>query len=186
MCILRRRFCLCRAIRYLCACSEVKNRINELRFYDVGSGTELFRVPAPEKEDSFYPVAVASDGQTLAAVTLKAKGGAGPLILVTVGSWRSQSIEFGEHTHVNSIAFHPNGKWLAVAVQIGEADPPPSFVPQSQIRILDAASGKTLETLITPQCYPASLAFSPDGKTLASSGKGEVLLWDFSREPGEK
>jgi WD40 repeat protein len=122
----------------------------------------------------------------LAAVTWKANGSAGPLLLVTVGSWRSQSIGFGEHTHIDNIAFHPNGKWLAIAVQIGQANPPPSFVPQSQIRILDVASGKTLETLVTPQCYLASLAFSPDGKTLASSGNGEVLLWDFEKEPGEK
>ncbi len=166
---------------------EVKNRINQLRFYDVGSGTELFRVPNLENEKSFYPVAVAPDGQTLAAAVIcKAEGGTGPLLLVTIGGWRAQRIEFEEHTHVDSIAFHPNGKWLAVAVQIGQSNPPPSFVPQSQIRIIDAASGKTLETLVTPQCYKASLAFSPDGKTLASSGKGEVLLWDFSEEPRGK
>jgi WD40 repeat protein len=33
---------------------------------------------------------------------------------------------------------------------------------------------------------PISLAFSPDGKTLATSGPGEVLLWDFSKPPGTK
>jgi len=75
---------------------------------------------------------------------------------------------------------------LAVGVQVGQANPPPSFVPQSQIRIIDVVSGKTLETVAMSPCYPHSVAFSPDGKTLATSGKGEVLLWDFSTPPGEK
>jgi WD40 repeat protein len=159
-----------------------------LRFYDVKTGAEVFQTPAPKKGESFYPVAESTDGNALAATVNVRFGDESPgqVLLVNAGSWKSQLIELGEHVGVCGLAFHPNGKWLAVTEQIGQANPPPSFVPQSQIRILDVASGKTLETLAMPPCYPQSVAFSPDGKTLATSGKGEVLLWDFSTPQGEK
>jgi WD40 repeat protein len=31
----------------------------------------------------------------------------------------------------------------------------------------------------------SSIAFSPDGQTLATSGNGEVPLWDFRVPPGK-
>jgi WD40 repeat protein len=157
-----------------------------LRFYDVKTGAEVFQAPAPKKGESFYPVALSADGNTLAAVIWELNESPGQLLLVSAGSWKSQFIELGQHVGVGGLAFHPKGKWLAVGVQVGQANPPPSFVPQSQIRIVDVASGKTLETLAMPPCYPQAVAFSPDGKTLATSGQGEVLLWDFSKPPGEK
>jgi WD40 repeat protein len=166
--------------------SDLPNMTSALRFYDVKSGAELFQALAPKKGESFYRVALSTDGTALAATVYQRDESPGQLLLVSTGSWRSQLIEFGEHIAVAGLAFHPNGKWLAVTVQIGQAHPPPSFVPQSQIRIVDVVSGKTLETVAMPPCYPHSVAFSPDGKTLATSGKGEVLLWDFSTPPGEK
>jgi hypothetical protein len=34
------------------------------------------------------------------------------------------------------------------------------------------------ESQIGPQAFTASMCFSPDGKTLASGGRGQVDLWD--------
>jgi len=159
-----------------------------LRFYDVKTGTELFQAPAAEKDEGFYRVTVAPDGQTVAAASSKPKGGMARLLLVTAGSWQSKRLELGENKLVGSMAFHPSGKWLAVSTFEfpKQGGPPPTTLPQPRIQIVDVATGKIAETLIMPQCYPESVAFSPDGKTLATSGTGEVLLWDFSTPPGEK
>jgi hypothetical protein len=62
---------------------------------------------------------------------------------------------------------------------------PPEDLRQPRIEIIDAASGRILETIYSPQAYLTSLAISLDGKTLATSGHGEVLLWDMTRPPGE-
>jgi WD40 repeat protein len=53
-------------------------------------------------------------------------------------------------------------------------------------QIVDVVSAKIVETIVSPQAILNSLTFSPDGKLLASSGHGEVLLWDFSTPPGHK
>ena len=42
-----------------------------------------------------------------------------------------------------------------------------------------------VETLVAPQCYMNALAYSPDGRTLASAGPGRVLLWDVSDLAGK-
>ncbi len=100
-------------------------------------------------------------------------------------------IDFGENKIIADVAFHPSGKWIAAAIN----DVPQNLtlddetqwkkLPQPAIQIIDIATGKTQEKLVAPQCYIASLAFSPDGKTLATSGPGAVLLWDFSARPWE-
>ena len=55
---------------------------------------------------------------------------------------------------------------------------------QPRIHLVDLALGAVVETLVSPQAFATSLAFRPDGLTLATSGRGEVLLWDFSTPPG--
>jgi hypothetical protein len=168
------------------------NTDTALRFYDVKSGAELFQAPALAKGESFYPVAVTPDGQTFAATSSNSKGGMGRLLLVNTANWQSRRLNLGENNLPGGMTFHPSGKWLALTTlqfhkdKLGETDPPSSTLSQPRIQIIDVAMGKIVETLVMPHCYPDSLAFSPDGKTLATSGKGEVLLWDFSTPPGEK
>jgi hypothetical protein len=46
--------------------------------------------------------------------------------------------------------------------------------------LIDVAAGEIRETLIAPPGFAGTPCFSPDGKTLATSGLGKVHLWDLS------
>jgi WD40 repeat protein len=71
------------------------------------------------------------------------------------------------------LAFGPDGKYLATA----------SY--DRSVRICDGKTGKELLTLTANTGYVAAVAFSPDGKRLASAGgyrdKGEIEIWDMSQ-----
>lgn len=70
---------------------------------------------------------------------------------------------------VYSSAFAPDGKKLAVAFS------------QSEMRLLDPATGKLLGTLKGPAKGVQPVAFSFDGKTLAAGGlDGAIVLWDVA------
>jgi WD40 repeat protein len=77
-----------------------------------------------------------------------------------------------------ALAFRPDGKVLATGWRrkVDTTDYP----NRSAISLLDAATGKELATLEAHNYAVACLAFSPDGKQLASGsgGLGEIKLWD--------
>ena len=91
----------------------------------------------------------------------------------------------GENISTHRPVFHPSGKWFASSVQtLPKTDPrnlidyPIEELPQPRIDCIDTATGKVIESLMAPQAWIVSMAISPDGNTLATSGNGEVLLWD--------
>lgn len=80
-----------------------------------------------------------------------------------------------------------HGKYLALAhwaeipkELLGEDQITPEQVGQPRIILVEVATGKVVETLVSPHAFLAGLAFSPDDKTLASSGQGCIHLWDLS------
>ncbi len=71
---------------------------------------------------------------------------------------------------VGSLAYSPDGKLLAVG-------------GYQEVRLVDAASGKSIATLGGHADLVRSLAFSPDGQWLAAAGglparSGEIKIWD--------
>ena len=77
------------------------------------------------------------------------------------------------------LAISPDGKRLAVADRepasnANEGGP-------AVVRVLEAATGEELFSLSGHQGEVASLAFTPDGKRLATlDNRGEIKLWDLS------
>ncbi|WP_406179818.1 helix-turn-helix domain-containing protein [Streptomyces canus] len=72
---------------------------------------------------------------------------------------------------VRRVAFTPDGRTLAVVDLVTEGD---------QVRVLDAATGRTRRTIKMGARGLSSLAFSPDGGTLAtvSGSRGSVTMWN--------
>ena len=82
-----------------------------------------------------------------------------------------------EQSHVESLAYSPNGRTLAVGSAYG----------LNTLQLWNVSSGKVTQTLVknavkkTPDDSVNSLAFSPDGKTLASATfEAATTLWDVT------
>jgi WD40 repeat protein len=106
--------------------------------------------------------AYAPDGQ---AIVL---GGQTGIINVWRPDAQTEPVLLGNHTDVRSLAFAPDGRWLATA---GDGD--------DDIQLWDVASGHRGATLRGHSGLVNCIAFSPDGKRLASGGADHsVRLWD--------
>ena len=172
---------------------EVMSRLDQqrwLKFWDASTGRELATFAA-SKNDWFSWCRISPDGRTLVTTNRGGyQGRAGKLFLFDLPRRRLVAeIPLGEKTYVGEPIFSPNGKWIAVPTQAWPDGPrrdktDPEDLPQPRICLVEAATGVVRETLITPPGIVVCGCFSPDGKTLATSGVGKVLLWDLSKPPG--
>ncbi|CAM5653106.1 Protein kinase OS=Streptomyces tendae OX=1932 GN=GUR47_11270 PE=4 SV=1 [Streptomyces tendae] len=67
-----------------------------------------------------------------------------------------------------AVAFSPDGKTLATGG------------PYSDVRLWDVATGRLKATLANDRVQARDLAFSPDGRSLAVTADGGVLLWNLA------
>jgi WD40 repeat protein len=120
--------------------------------FDVDSGKQAQRL----RHLWARRVAYAPDGKTVVSV-----GGPAPR-LWDPASGKERFLSFAGHqAPVAAVAVAPDGKLTASG---GE-----------DIRLWETATGKPVRGLAAPA---VALAFSPDGKTLASAGGGTLRLWD--------
>jgi WD40 repeat protein len=150
-----------------------------VKVWDIQTGKELYSLEGGGASVAFSP-----DGKRLASASGWAGLALGPKgLLGEVKVWDMQT---GKILHTltgggASVAFSPDGKHLASAGTVFERLRPWG----SEVRVWDTQTGKELRTLNAGAVIPGpqthggpSVAFSPDGKRLASASGKEIKLWD--------
>ena len=90
----------------------------------------------------------------------------------------------GHKDVVSSVAFSPDGNLIVSGDWYDWDGYLSSGTWSGEILVWDAHTGEHLKTLTGHTGGVSSVAFSPDGKTLANGRTdGTILLWDFSTPP---
>lgn len=145
---------------------------DRVRLWDGRTGEHL-RDLAPNNRGGVRDVAFSPDGKLLA---LAGNNPNGDLIVWDVTTWRErwrQSAHPAEYG-IEALAISPDSHLIATSAR-GESNP---------VKLWSADDGKLLTTLVGHKGPPVGLAFSPDGKTLASADgiwvkNGSIILWDL-------
>lgn len=135
------------------------------RFFDVGTGKEK-ELPSGGHKGAVSAVIVTPDNKTLLS------RGADNVLRIWNTATGAELRQFAEPPGVSSVAFSPDAKFVALALADGT------------IRLLQTADGKEKRSLKGHPSSTASLAFSADGKMLASRGSYDGILRIYDVEKG--
>jgi len=143
------------------------NRTKVIRLWDLASGRPMGRIECPQ---IVYTVAIAPDGKLLAA-----SGWGGPVYLLDRANGRVVRKLTNPHNKFNGVAFSRDGRFLAGGSNVADS-----------VALWEVSSGKLVRELARVKQDSVSswqgtqtLAFAPDGQTLATIFGNEIRLWDF-------
>lgn len=133
-----------------------------VRVWDVATGetVRVFRFPSGSGDEGFLnAAALAPDGKRLAAAGLPfGLGKFGVMIyILSLESGQVEQVLRGHRNLITSLAFSPDGKWLAS----GSTD--------QTARLYDLATGKVHKVLEGHKSRVSGVSFSPNGQQLATS-----------------
>jgi len=185
-------------------CLAVANEENTIRLWSLTTGELLTNLPPQRSFVNAMALAntngllAVSDGdvdvwrwptsehlQTVPSASLSAGTrtvGILWMLASTLGGRPSGSLEVFGAQPAGSVAFSPDGKYIAIINSAANADSALGY-SRKQVRVIEVGTGKELPA-VAYGGEVGSVAFSPDGHWLATAGRG-VNVWDW-RNPKEK
>jgi peroxiredoxin len=168
---------------------DYRHSRSEIKFWNRPGGEEIWSLASKEGE-AIFSVKQTPDHRAIFVTTQSRDQASGRTLRVDLATHDVQVVLDEPNLRPDVPVFHPSGEWMILPVQeFNQAglrdDVSPSELPQPRLQARDIASGALLEDLVAPQAFQNSVVFSRDGNTLASSGTGAVLLWDFRDPPGK-
>jgi WD40 repeat protein/uncharacterized protein (UPF0147 family) len=135
-----------------------------IRVWDAASGRELRKLAGRGE------LAVSPDGRWLASTSGLA------VALWDLETGRQQaSLAMASRNTPGQPVFSPDGRWLAAVNGGGGRDDP------GEVKVWEVAGGKEWYSLEGHKTRASSVAFSPDGRTLATGDqRGTLFLWELA------
>jgi WD40 repeat protein len=168
------------------SCGKFENYIcvqGEIKLWEVASGREVRSLTG--HTNTVRSVAFSPDGRLLASGSCGQRDSRdfciqGEIKLWDVASGREVRTLTGHTNWVYSVAFSPDGRLLAS----GSCGQPLTQYPwcdQGEIKLWEVASGREVRSLTGHTNTVRSVAFSPDGRLLASGSDDETIkLWEVA------